>query len=98
MLRLTLDTRNQLEKHEDESSTICEVEMKIMGVCHRVQIYGRGNGSYCALTRFSKSDAIITDGPTIKEVLKQHAYRLPIAIDCRRSRKSLLPGNRLRKA
>lgn len=73
---------------------ILEEKMEFMGKQYQVQIFGR-EGTFCALTRFSDVDAIITDGHTISEVLKRHAVSLPIAIDCRESSSKVAQGRRV---
>lgn len=70
-----------------------EIEMLIMGERCRIQVYGRSNGTFYALTRFSETDAIISDGPTIDAVLARHAGTLPMAIHSRRlKQRALLEG------
>lgn len=66
-----------------------ELEVMIMGQRCQVQVYGGNGGKYFALTRFSETDAIISDGATIDEVLARHAGTLPMAVHSRQVRKRL---------
>lgn len=67
-----------------------EMEIMIMGERCRVQVYGQQNGKFSAFTRFSETDAIISDGSTIDEVLARHAGILPVAIHSRWLKKLVL--------
>lgn len=72
---------------------ILEEKMELMGKQYQVQVFSREGGTFCALTRFSDVDAIITDGRSISEVLKRHAVSLPLAIDCRISSRKVARRN-----
>jgi len=63
---------------------ICVVEMEIMGMNCRIQVYEQGQGRCFALTRFSDNDSIISDGESLKEALRLHVQSLPMAISSRR--------------
>lgn len=67
-----------------------EVELLIMGEHCQIQVFGRENGTYFALTKFSDTDAIISDGRSIDEVLTRHKCSLPVAIDSRRLKQRLM--------
>ncbi len=63
---------------------ICVVEMEVMGMNCRIQVYEQGRGRCFALTHFSDNDSIISDGENLKDVLKRHVLSLPMAISSRR--------------
>src|SRR5690348_11588784 len=67
----------------DDTDTIYETSMEIAGKPFDIKIFRRCNGKHFAMTRFSDSDVIVSDGNTFEETLRAHAQCLPLAVDCR---------------
>jgi hypothetical protein len=67
-----------------DGTVVHEAGLNVLGQPYNVQVFGRDNGKYFALTRFSDSDIMIIDGISLEEVLERHCFSLPIAVGCRR--------------
>ncbi len=65
---------------------ICVVELEVLGMNCRIQVYDQGCGRCMALTRFSDYDAVISDGANLKEALNCHVRSLPMAVSSRMGR------------
>lgn len=76
----------------NEGSIVHETKMDVSGKKYRVQVFSGDNGRYFALTRFSKSDAIIVDGSSIEDVMNRHIFCLPLAVSCRYLNSSVSAG------
>lgn len=80
-----------------------ELIFDVAGEKYAIEVLNKGMGRWCALTRFSETDIIISDGRSPKDALERHRFVLPIAVDCRLQRLTLAKtkadgvGPRLRK-
>jgi hypothetical protein len=68
----------------DESDSILETSLQISGRPYEIKVFKRDNGRHFAMTRFSESDVIVSDGHSIEDTLRIHASCLPLAVGCRR--------------
>lgn len=53
------------------------------GSSYEVHIFARHDGSHVAKTAFSPQDVVISDAPTLHEVIDKHSRLLPLALDSR---------------
>jgi len=67
----------------DESDSILETSLQISGRPYEIKVFRRSNGRHFAMTRFSDSDVIVSDGHSIEDTLKIHSSCLPLAVGCR---------------
>ena len=67
----------------DESDSILETSLQISGRPYEIRIFRRSNGKHFAMTRFSDSDTIVSDGNSIEDTLRVHSSCLPLAVSCR---------------
>jgi hypothetical protein len=67
----------------DESDSILETSLQISGHPYEIKVFRRSNGRHFAMTRFSASDVIVSDGHSIEDTLKIHSSCLPLAVGCR---------------
>jgi len=67
----------------DESDSILETSLQISGRPYEIKVFRRSNGRHFAMTRFSDSDIIMSDGHSIEDTLKIHSNCLPLAVGCR---------------
>lgn len=73
-----------------------ETNMEFQGDQYEIRVFCDEDGRHFAKTRFSDSDIIINDGPTLNDALAKHANLLPLAISSRKilRRSSCLPKRR----
>ena len=60
-----------------------EGDIEFQGVRYEIRVFCANDGRHYAKTRFSETDVIINDGPTLSDVLSKHASLLPLAISSR---------------
>ena len=67
----------------DEPDSILETSLQISGRSYEIRVFRRSNGKHFAMTRFSESDTIVSDGNSIEDTLRVHSSCLPLAVSCR---------------
>jgi hypothetical protein len=67
----------------DESDSILVTSQQISGRPYEIRVFRRANGKHFAMTRFSDSDTIVSDGRSIEETLRVHSDCLSLAVSCR---------------
>jgi hypothetical protein len=67
----------------DESDSILVTSQQILGRQYEIRVFRRSNGKHFAMTRFSDSDTIVSDGRSIEETLRVHSDCLNLAVSCR---------------
>ena len=67
----------------DESDSIFETSLQISGRPYEIRVFRRSNGRHYAVTRFSESDVIVSDGYSIEDTVRVHSTCLPLAVGCR---------------
>jgi len=67
----------------DESDSILETTLQISGRPYEIRVFRRSNGKHFAMTRFSDSDTIVSDGNSIEDTIRVHSSCLPLAVSCR---------------
>jgi hypothetical protein len=77
-----------MEKIELVQELRCDYE----GEEYLIEVFARPDGSHFARTIFSRIDVIISDGPSLDDVLLKHQELLPLAI---RSRQMHFPSRTL---
>jgi hypothetical protein len=68
----------------DESDSVLETSLQISGRHYEIRVFRRSNGRHFAMTRFSDSDIIVSDGHSLEDTLRVHSCCLPLAVSCRR--------------
>ena len=66
------------------------------GYEYLIEVFCRPDGSHFARTVFSPQDVIISDGPSLEEVLLKHRELLPLAVHSRQmpcSSRTIKPGH-----
>jgi hypothetical protein len=67
----------------DESGSILRTSLQISGRPYEIKVFRRNNGKHFAMTSFSDSDTIVSDGDSIEDTLRVHSSCLPLAVSCR---------------
>ena len=67
----------------DESDSILETTQQISGRPYEIKVFRRSNGRHFAMTRFSDTDTIVSDGNSVEDTLRVHSSCLPLAVGCR---------------
>jgi hypothetical protein len=75
----------------DESGSVLETSLQISGRHYEIRVFRRSNGRHFAMTRFSDSDTIVSDGNSLEDTLRVHSCCLPLAVSCRRKIESEEP-------
>lgn len=66
----------------DKGMLLHSSELELNGEVFRMEVYGSA-GRFFAKTCLGEGDAIITDGPSVSEVLRKHEEQLPLAVSSR---------------
>lgn len=67
----------------DDSRLVHQLLLSIEGGEYLIEVFSRSDGSHYARTAFTAQDVIISDGPSLNEVLQRHRDLLPLAIHSR---------------
>jgi hypothetical protein len=67
----------------DEVDSVLETSLQISGRQYGIEVFRRTNGKHFAVTRFSASDIIVSDGNSVIDTLRVHSSCLPLAVSCR---------------
>jgi hypothetical protein len=67
----------------EEPKLVLETTLKAMGKEYPVRIFQSPGGKHFAMTSFSDTDIIVSDGVLLEDTLAAHARSLPLAVSCR---------------